>query len=41
LFYIGSSLNDESSSILGELLTDFNGSHLGEELNKLIEIIGN
>jgi hypothetical protein len=34
------SLNDESNSILGELLTNLNETHFDEEINKLLQIIG-
>jgi hypothetical protein len=33
-------LNDESDSILGELLTNLNETHFDEEMNKLLQIIG-
>ncbi|CAF1068702.1 unnamed protein product [Brachionus calyciflorus] len=33
-------LNDESNSILGELLSDLNAPHLDEEFSKLLQMIG-
>ncbi len=35
------SLNDESNSLLGELLSDLNTSHFNEEMNKLLQMFGN
>lgn len=33
-------LNDESNLILGEFLNDLNTSHLDEEINKMLQMIG-